>query len=432
MYDNSLGVFMRIFLIIFILSADIVAWSLFGLGTETKEKEVEVRTVLPMDIEYEKVAARSHLNSIREAMGLNTLLQNDLLNVAAQAHSDYLVANEESSHYEIEGDQKFVGVQPVDRTLYANYASTYVSENLSTHTYSAQDSIDGLFSAIYHRFGFLSQSIDEIGVGTAQDKSKTSNSAFVYVMGNSHLERLCHDKSFSGTGKYYYKICKNETHRIGEKVFQQAQVSNKRYNPEIIVYPYDGQIEVPPAFYDESPDPLPLYDVSGFPVSIEFNDYYFKKLELFSFKLFDNADNEVKELLLMDKESDPHGRFTNKQFALFPLKRLAYNAQYRAEVSYNINNKVQTLSWAFTTQKPTEELHTIETKNATVHLSKGKSHILYVVPQNAHDMLKNIQFPTDVDIVFIDHNTLKITVMDEDLDDFEIKSKDRVIHVIMD
>ena len=72
-------------------------------------------------------------------------------------------------------------------------------------------------------------------------------------MGNSHIERLCHEKSFSGIGKYYYKICKNETHRISEKAFKQAQVSNKRYNPEIIVYPYDGQTDVPPAFYDESP-----------------------------------------------------------------------------------------------------------------------------------------------------------------------------------
>jgi len=432
LYDNHLGVSMRIFLISLILSANVIAWSLFGLGTQTTEKQVEVRTVLPMDIEYEKVIARSHLNSIREAMGLNTLVQNDLLNVAAQAHSDYLVANEESSHYEVAGHKKFVGVQPVDRTLYANYDSMQVSENLSTHTYNAQDSIDGLFSAIYHRFGFLSQSIDEIGVGTAQDKSKTSNSAFVYVMGNSHLERLCHEKNFSGTGKYYYKICKNETHRISEKAFKQAQVSNKRYNPEIIVYPYDGQTDVPPVFYDESPDPLPLYDVSGFPVSIEFNDYYFKKVELLSFKLFDNADNEVKELLLMDKNNDPHERFTDKQFTLFPLKRLSYNAQYRAEVSYRVKNKVQTLSWAFITHKPTEELHTIETKNATVHLSKGKSHILYIVPQNAHDMLKNIQFPTGADIIFLDHNTLKLTVMDEDLDDFKIKSKDRVIHVIMD
>ena len=423
---------MRIFLIIFILSGNIVAWSLFGLGTQTIQKEVEIRTVLPMDIEYEKGVARSHLNSIREAMGLNTLLQNDLLNVAAQAHADYLVANEVSSHYETEGMPKFTGVKPVDRALYANYASSYVSENLSTHTCSAQGSINGLFSAIYHRFGFLSQSIDEIGVGTAQDKSKTSNSAFVYVMGNSHLERLCHEKSFSSSGKYYYKICKNEMHRIGEKVFQKAQVSNKRYNQEIIVYPYDGQIEVPPAFYDESPDPLPAYDVSGFPVSIEFNDYYFKKVELLSFKLFDNTDNEVKELLLMDKESDPHQRFTDKQFTLFPLKRLSYNAQYRVEVRYRVKNKVQTRSWAFTTQKPTEELHTIESKNATVHLSKGKSHILYVVPQDAHDLLKNIQFPADVDVVFLDHNTLKLTIMDEDLDDFEIKSRDRVIHVIMD
>ena len=432
MYDNSLGVFMRIFLIIFILSIDILAWSLFGLGTQTKETKVEVRTVLPMDVEYEKADARSHLNNIREAMGLNTLLQNDLLADAAQSHADYLVANEVSSHYETEGMPKFTGVKPVDRALYANYASSYVSENLSTHTYSAQESIDGLFSAIYHRFGFLALDIDEVGVGATQDKAKTSNSAFVYVMGNSNLVRLCHEKNFSGSGKYYYKICKDETHRIGEKAFKQAQLANKRYNPEIVVYPYDGQSEVPPVFYDESPDPLPAYDVSGFPMSVEFNDYYFKDVTLRSFKLFDSSNQEVRDVLLMDKENDPHGRFTALQYALFPLKRLEYATQYHAEVTYTVKNKEHTLTWAFTTQKPMVELHRVETKRATLHLEKGKSHILYFPPHDAHDMLKNIQFPADVDIKFIDHNTLELTVLDESLDDFTLKSRDRVIHILMD
>jgi len=409
-----------------------MAWSLFGLGTQTKEQKVEIRTVLPMDVMYEQGDARSHLNSIREAIGLNTLLHNDLLSEAAQAHADYLVANEVSSHYETEGMPKFTGVKPVDRALYANYASSYVSENLSTHTYTAQESIDGLFSAIYHRFGFLALDIDEVGVGVTQDKEKTSNSAFVYVMANSNLERICHEKSFSGHGKYFYKVCKDESHRIGEKVFKNAQIANKRYNPKIVVYPYDGQNEVPPVFYNESPDPLPSYDVSGFPVSVEFNDYYFKKVKLESFKLFDSSNHEVKDILLMDKNNDPNQRFTSLQYALFPLKRLAFDTQYRAEVTYRVKNKEHTLTWAFTTQKPMVELHQVRAKNATVHLDKGKSHILYFPPHDAHDMLKNIQFPTDVDIKFIDHNTLELTVLDEGLDDFTLKTNDRVIHVIID
>ena len=417
---------------VLMLSVKIIAWSFLGLGNETKEKKVEIRTVLPMDVEYEKIEARSTLNAIREEMGMNSLLQNDLLAIAAQGHADYLVANNESSHYEVEGHKKFIGVKPVDRTLYANYASMQVSENLSTHTYSAQSSIDGLFSAIYHRFGFLSPSIDNIGVGVTQEKAKTSNSAFVYVMGNSALERLCHEKSFSGSGKYYYKICKDESHRIGEKTFDTAQNSNKMYNPKIVFYPYDGQTDVPPVFYDESPDPLPDYEVSGFPVSVEFNDYYFKEVKLHSFKLFDSNDKEVTDVLLMKKDNDLHGRFTDKQFALFPLNRLDYDIQYKASIAYETKGKTYTHTWAFHTQNPTETLHIIKNNVATIHLAKGKSHILYFPPHNAHDLLKSIQFPTEVDVTFIDHNTLKISLINDDLNDFYIKSKTRDIHIIME
>jgi hypothetical protein len=385
-----------------------------------------------MDTTHEKVAARSHLNSIREAMGLNILRQNDQLNIAAQAHADYLVANNESSHFETEGHHKFVGVRPVDRTLYADYSSTYVSENLSTHIYSGQESINGLFSAIYHRFGFLSLNIDEIGVGAAQDKNKTSNSAFVYVMANSYLEMLCHEKGFFGSGKYFFRVCKNEEHRIREKEFTKAQTKNKKNNPKIVIYPYDGQIEVPPVFYDESPDPLPDHEVSGFPISIEFSDYYFKKVQLLSFRLYSSSGIEVKDTILMQKRNDPHQLFNDKQFALFPLKRLDYSAEYKVAVHYRTKNKEHTITWNFKTLKLVEKLHIIKNKNATIHLAKGKSHILYLPPLDAHDILEKIQFPADVNIVFIDHNTLRLSVMDEGLDDFKIKSKARTIHVIMD
>ena len=422
---------MRIVLIVILIMQYSFAWEFLGFGSQTKEENVIIRTVLPMDVTYEKLAARSHLNSIREEMHLNTLLDNDLLEMAAQGHANYLVENEEFSHYQVEGHRKFTGVKPVDRTLHANYASTYVSENLTTHTYSAQSSIDGLFSAIYHRFAFLSLGIDSIGVGVTQEKEKTSNSAFVYVMANSYLEKLCHEKSFKGSGKYYYKVCKDESHHIREKVFTKALNTNKRHNPKIVMYPYDGQTEVPPVFYDESPDPLPHHDVSGFPVSVEFNDYYFEKVKLTSFRLFDGTNREIDDVLLMKKENDPHQRFTAMQYALFPLKRLEYDTQYSVEVNYTLKGKPQSLNWAFRTRKPTEKLHRVESKNATLQLKKGESHILYFPPHNAYDMLKHILFPEDVDIVFIDHNTLKLTVMDEDLEDFTLKSDDRTIHIEM-
>lgn len=399
---------------------------------ENKEHSVVIKKVRPMDISYEKMSALRYLNSIRDSMRMNKLSKNNQLNIAAQGHADYLVANNESSHYEIEGHKKFIGVRPINRTYYANYASNSVSENLSTHVYSAEDSINGLFSAIYHRFGFLDVSIDSIGVGATQDVSHTANSAFVYVMANSALERLCNEHSFKGRGKYYYKVCKDETHHVREKAYKKALNENKQSNPKIAIYPYDNQNEIPPVFYDESPDPLPNHEVSGFPISIAFNDYYFNEVSLESFKLYDDKNSEINDVLIMDEDNDPHGHFTNMQFALFPLHRLEYNTQYRVEVVYRTKKIIKSIVWYFTTQKPAEPLHTVNSENSTVHVLKGISHILYFPPINAHDLLKNIQFPLDVDVTFIDHNTLKFTVMNDDLNEFTIKSKEHNVHIILD
>ena len=102
------------------------------------------------------------------------------------------------------------------------------------------------------------------------------NSAFVYVMGNSEFNRVCSFETFRGTGSYVYGVCRDKAHKMTQKIYDDVMDSNKIHNPKIILYPYDGQDEVPLAFYNESPDPLPDYDVSGFPISVEFNDHFIK------------------------------------------------------------------------------------------------------------------------------------------------------------
>ena len=419
---------MRLSFMIIVLFVGVVFWQVLEYSVSAAPKEVVVRKVLPMDVPFEMMEARTYLNRIREAMNMNTLMQNDNLNLAAQAHADYLVANNESSHYEIEGYKNFTGVEPFERVFHAGYNASHVSENLSTQHHDAKSSMDGLFSAIYHRFAFLSPGIDEIGVGVTQNEQDSDKSAFVYVMGNSELNRLCSFKSFKGAGKYIYKVCKNREHRIAEKKFLKALNYNKQNNPEIVIYPYDGQEEVPPAFYSEVPDPLPDHEVSGFPLSIEFNDHFFKNVQVNSFKLFKKGE-EVSNVRLMDKQSDPHQRFSEKQYALFPLERLEYDTQYRAEVEYVSNNKTEKLTWTFRTQIPTEKLHTVTQKEESLEIESGKSHMIYFKPLDAHDIVKNIQFPTTVDIQFIDNNTLKLTLMSDDTNSFDIVSDTRVLHI---
>ena len=419
---------MRIGFVFTLLMGATVAFLVIDKMAMASPQILEKRKVLPMDVSFEQSQAYSKLNSIREALQLTRLSSNEELTKTAQAHADYLVANKASSHYETEGKAYFTGKAPLDRAFHAGYNASSVSENLSTHNYDAQSSIDGLFAAIYHRFGFLSLSIDEIGIGATQDKTDAQNSAFVYVMGNSEFNRVCTFETFKGSGSYNYGVCRDKAHKIDPKVYKEVLDANKIHNPKIIVYPYAGQDEVPLAFYDESPDPLPDYDVSGFPISVEFNEYFIKKVKVKDFRLL-NADREAVETRTLDKHNDPHMRFTERQFALFPLERLSYDTSYFVEFAYSDETGDKEISWSFHTKKPTETLHVISKKEESITIGAGKSHLIYFKPLNAHDIIKNVRFPASLDAQFIDNNTLKITVMNDDLDAFDIESDRRILHI---
>ncbi len=416
--------FVKLFAFFFILFA---FWKLNNADIALSPKEIIERKVLPMDVSFETIEAESYLNQIRTAMGMQRLSHNPNLQSAAKAHAHYLVTNDEHGHEESEGHKNFTAQHAAERAFFFGYDSVMVSENLSTQNHNARRSVDGLFSAIYHRFGFLSTTISEVGVGIAQDEFNSDKSAFVYLMGNSDLNALCSGKSFTGAGKYW-RGCKDRSHRIKDKDFTKALNSSKGNNPDIILYPYDGQKEVPPAFYAEIPDPLPEYEVSGFPVSVEFNDLYFKEVTLILFNIY-NEKGESLEVLLMDSDTDPHQRFTANQFTVFPLKRLEYNHTYRAELSYESKGKNRTISWHFSTKEILEKLYIIREMSDEITIEAKKSAVIYFKPIDAHDLIKDMLFPVDVDVQFLDNNTIKLTVMSEDLDDFEIMSETRKLKI---
>ncbi len=420
-----------------IKSASILCLVFFALsplslraGFFSSEAKVVKRQLPKLDLEYEKSSALSLLNDIREAMGMNALYHNNALARAAEAHARYLVRNRVTSHSEIPGFPGFTGKNPAERALHAGYLSTQVLENLSTKNIDAQSSIDGLLSAIYHRFGFLNVGIDEIGVGVAQDNNDRENTAFVYLMGNSELNALCKAPPFRGYGQYVYGVCKNKDHKIAFKRFTEAQNYVKEHNPKVVFYPYDGQKDVPPAFYSEIPDPLPDYDVSGFPVSVLFNDFYFKKVSIESFRLYNVKSGKAVNLTrLLSKESDPNARFNHFEFALFPLKRLEYDTTYRAVLVYREKGKRIEHQWQFHTRKPLEPMIRIRKSKETISLKRGKSYWLYFVPLNGHELIRHIEFPEDIHITFIDNNTLRVTLMPGAPRSFDIKSEHRLVHV---
>jgi uncharacterized protein YkwD len=421
---------MRRGFVVLTLTLAFFVWWMVEQAAEASPHKVRTVKHTPMDnIGYEIADAFETLNIIREAMGMPALQENIALNQAAQAHADYLVRHHVSSHFETSTQEGFTGTKPVDRALRAGYKSRFVGENLSTKSESAKASVNGLFSAIYHRFGFLNLAFDEVGIGIAQNKNDPRNSAFVYVMGNQETNRLCMAKGFQGVGRYVYGICADTKHRVEDKAYKRARGEIKERNPKVILYPYDGQQAVPPSFYDEHPDPLPDYDVSGFPVSVEFNEQYFRKINLISFRLFEASGEEVTAVRLLDKRSDPNKELTRRQFALLPLKRLKYGTTYRAEMVYTHNKKSQTVTWSFTTLKPTEELKVIRARETTLTLKPGKSYWLYFVPENPHDVLGSMQYPGNIFIRFIDSNTMRIVLEPDQSKSFEIVGSQRRIRI---
>ena len=415
---------------VFICAAVVVTCN--GWGWFDTKKETTETITTPMDISLETDEAFDRLNLLREAVGLNTLERNEILDRAAEAHARYILLNQEPSHYESESKQGFTGKTPRERALAAGYASLFVQENFSTNAEDAQHSVTSLMSAVYHRFTFLNMKSDIVGIGIAEGKGKKVRSAFVYLLGNAAYERLCRkDFDTSQAGDYLYGVCRDTQHYIPEKRYRSASEDLLRFNPKIALYPYDGEKEVSPVFYEEDPDPLPDYEVSGFPVTVSFNPYYFKKVTLERFELYDTTRRrQIQRTRLIEATTDPNGIFTPLQFALMPLRRLEYDTEYEVVIVFR-DEKGKRLQkrWRFHTYAPEGELIRIEKRIRRVRLKKGTTYTLYFVPLDEHETIKDVRYPNGIELHFVDHNTLSLYIPRDYDGDITIESDKRKVIV---
>jgi len=350
-----------------------------------------------------------YLNTLRSGAGQTTLLENEILNTSALNHSNYLITNNISGHYETAGTTGFTGVQPWERSSYAGYLSS-ISENVSTGQDTIKESIDGLYSAIYHRLGFQDFSIDEIGIGV----NFSSTGAYTYNMGNKKLNDACSGTSFNGFGSIYTGICSDTTFKMEESVYQNAKNANKAANPSKVLWPYSNQKDVPPVFFEESPDPLPDYSVSGYPISLKFNDYFHTTVTLESFKLYDSKNGEITNTRLLNNSTDPNSKITTHEFALFPLSRLDWNSKYTAKAQYSVDGVSETLEWSFTTKSTGYDYYTITNSSTDITIQSNKTYALYFPPSSPTDVLtsyrsRGVFLP---EATFIDSNTLSVSTTD--------------------
>ncbi len=326
-----------------------------------------------------------YLNDLRTKTGLPIFIEQVNLTASAQNHSDYMQTNDISGHYEDSSNVGYTGEAPVDRALYADYFLRIIGENVSAGQETVQASIDGLFSAIYHRYGFLSLEKDEIGIGVSDN-----NYFYTYDIGNMGVNNLCQGASASSG---YTGICKDLNKVINSTDYSNAMNTNKSSAPELILWPAMSSDDIPPVFYEESPDPLPNDSVTGYPVSVEFNDGKFSTAPTVSNFVLTNATDGVvlENIVLMNKDTDPNGHFTAYQVTLFPKKRLEWGTAYNVELIYSYDGVQSTKEWCFETrtlENNAEKFYLIE-NNADISLAvvSGVKYAIYVVPNNTNDTL---------------------------------------------
>ena len=386
----------------------VISWKYF---LEKHNSSHVLSRVLTQNSERE---AFEYVNYLRQKAGMISLTYNTILAASAKNHAQYLIINNfVPGHYEAPGYTGFTGEWPVDRALYAGYNSKHVLENLSAGDEDYKGSVEGLFSAIYHRLGFLDLTIDEIGVGAYEDPAYAYKAVFVYNMGNTFLNTLCMQPEKPINGAYYYDVCRDATKKIAAENYEEAINTIERQNPSFIIWPPNDFNDTTPVFYEESPDPLPNYSVTGYPVSIQFNPYYYNEsdIKLIDFQIMDE-DGQRLDAEIMNKENDPNHHFTGLDFAIFPIKRLDWGKKYHVEARFIIKGAEKVFSWDFMTRTLPYPYYKITTGSTTLHILPDTPYALYFEPQDPNDKFNGYSYSASskvqLEMKFIDLNTLYI------------------------
>ncbi len=365
------------------------------------------------DLTMEARAAFKYLNQIREQAGMIPFKWNPILQRSSANHAGYLSKNRIITHVQNPAKIGYTGAYPSDRALREGYHARIVTENHSTGDGDSLASVDGLMGAIYHRFGFLDFSKDEIGIAiTKADRGIN----VVYNMGNTRLNRFCETAPTLREGHYYQDFCK-QAKRVAVNLVDKLEIQTKEKNPDIVVWPPKGGTEIPVVFYEEIPDPLPTLSVSGYPVSIQFNPVVYSNVKLLSFKLFEQKQEgwvEVEPFLTMQKSNDPNQKFSDGEFALFPLNRLEWGKEYQARARYQHDGRRFDYEWSFTTRKLSHPLFKIAAEGESLRVTSDKTYYVYIPPGNNRPFIRQLgvesPYSVQVNVDWEDRNTIRMSL----------------------
>ena len=374
--------------------------------------------------------ALEYLNALRQAAGLEAFSFNKQLRDSAYNHAVYLYNTQSTSHFQSnKTSSSFTGYDVAERSLYVGYPHSAVGENISGGQQNFRDSIDGLMSAIYHRFGFLDPEFDEIGLAKIARQPNQHNNKFVYVMGNRGFTQACQGPEEEiAAGSYFTTMCRDSEKKIpvATRDFIQQQLLDAA--PDVVMWPYN-QAVVSPIFLEEDPDPLPLQSISGYPVSLWFHPQRFRNLRLISFELINSQTNtRVPNIHILDKDTDPNNKFTPQQFAFFPLYRLDWGANYLVNTSFESDTGIHYYAWQFATTSLDQPVVEVEQSDSHVYLQASKGAFIYLPQQQKGlsytSLQSRIPQSLEAEVSLYDPNTLELQLTGQACEQLELTLDD--------
>lgn len=112
------------------------------------------------------------LNALRTSMGLPPVILSPAINLAAQAHADYLNPNG-GGHDQTPGTPGYIGARPSERGSYFGYNNLF-GENAWPSANAAQ-MVDATLNSVWHRTTLVTYYAGEVGFGTNASSYSVTN-----------------------------------------------------------------------------------------------------------------------------------------------------------------------------------------------------------------------------------------------------------------
>jgi len=279
----------------------------------------------PVGYDAERLAAFNRLNEIRLSAGLGMVAQSTAMDQAAQAHADWMVANDLFSHQEQAGTPGFVATDWPLRDEAFGYVPVGGAEVMAASGHGSAE-VDALVNGVYHRAGILAFEPVDVGIGWTGEAA-------------THVATpLVIDITRPGT----------------DTVRGWGQAPQDRI-AGAAVWPVNGASGVPLRLGAESPNPVPAQDVLslGTPVSVTVRET--AAISAISFELKNVATGATVPTQLLRSGSDPNMLALRSFVALIPLNALSPDTTYMAMFTGTVTevqrgeSMVLSRSWSFTT-----------------------------------------------------------------------------------